>query len=302
MRLQRYTVEKGKGVAYLLLSLMVLATILVNAEFPSIILLVCLNLANGVVVWYAVWKAGFRGVRIEDYINAALNGSFWQNPWKIPSYIFEGIALNLTWMAYIIFSGLDYLPYAYLIPVIFAFELIYFPLRLHIKEESLILGLNLYDWAFILSFAAAAISVMVNGAGVIGFVAVIPIWIGVGLKSLYDAPKWISDPGKGGDSVMVQSTRQAVQKLASMGTLSNSSRAGILMLLQKEKLATFTDLLKVTGMPKSSLRSSLDTLQKAGYISSRIVISSYDRPRTLFEATGNGENALNEYTAFMRGL
>lgn len=302
IRAQRYKIEKGKGVAYLLLSLMVLATILIHSEIPSIMLLVLLNTANGGVVWYAVWKVGFRGIRVDDYLD--YEGKSWSSNegFKIPSYMIQGIILNLTWLSFIILSGTGHLAYSFPIPFIFALELIVFPLMILLKEEYVILNIEAMDWAFIISFAAAALSVLVNGVGVLGFVAAIPVWIGAGLKSLYDAPNWLPSNFGNEADLTSQTTKEAAHKLASMGPLSNSSRVGILMILQGEKNATFTDLLRDTGMAKSSLRSSLDTLLKAGFISSRVVLSSSDRPRTLFEKTERGGKAVDEYTSFMRKL
>lgn len=302
LRYHTYKIEKGKGVAYLLMSLMVLSTLLANSLFPSFLLLMVFNTANGVLIWYVVWRAGFRGVRFEDYEEFGKHSNQRFILLRLPLYVLEGILLNTTWLAYIVLSGMGIFPYASVVPLVFVFELVIFPLMLSLKREELVLELGIADWAFIFSFAAAALSVLVNGVGVIGFVAVIPIWIGAGLKSLYDAPNRLSAITEDSGNEVGYSTRDAVHRLASMGTLSNSSRAGILMILQREKVSTFSDLLNITGMAKSSLSSSLDKLQRAGLISSRVVISPSDRPRTIFEATDAGEKAMNEYTAFMRGL
>ncbi len=302
LKIHRYRIEKGKGVAYLLLSLLVLLTLVINNLYPSVLILIIMNTINGAVIWYAVWKAGFRGVRIDDYIAHEERGYLFKKHLQMPRYVKEGLVLNFTWLSYIILSGLGIEEIAFAIPFIFAFELIYFPLRFITKEDEIILNLGVADWGFVISFAAAALSTLISGVGVIGFVVVIPIWIGLGLKVLYDAPNWLESPLQTELNSSGRQTTETVKKLVSMGPLSNSSRAGILIILRKEKMATFTDLLTVTGMPKSSLRSSLDTLMKAGLISSRIAVSANDRPRTIFLSTENGEKAINEYTMLMKGL
>lgn len=93
-----------------------------------------------------------------------------------------------------------------------------------------------------------------------------------------------------------------LEKLSSLGPLSNSSRVGILIVLLGVKWATFTDLLLAVKLPKSSLNISLSILQEAGYVTLRTGFSSRDRPRTLVQITDLGEKAVREYALLMREL
>lgn len=294
LEIQRFRIEKGKGVAYLLVAIMVLVTLIVYSLVSSLLLLIVFNTANGVVVWYAVMRTGFRGVRIKDYPTSSKEGELVYKRDNLPLFVAVGILINATWLMYIILSAFNYTFYAFFIPFIFSFEML-FPLFRYVgKQDQLLIGTKVADWAFFLSFAVAALTVLIPGFGALGFAIAIPVWIGSGLKSLYDASDLSSSSIPISISA-IENTQEIAKKLSSMGPLAYSARVAILLVLERENKATFTEILMVTGMPKSSLKSSLTTLENAGMIISRVSLSSTDRPRTVLEITDKGRKAVREY-------
>lgn len=301
LKIQRFRIEKGKGLAYLLLSLMILVTLIAYSEVNSLLLLIAFNTANGVVIWYAVWRTGFRGVRIEDYLMLSEDGRLEYRTHGLPLFLAIGILLNTTWLVYILLSAFNYTVYAFFVPFIFVFELLYPLFKYMRKQDELLIGTKAADWAFFLSFAAAALSALIPGIGAIGFALAIPVWIGSGLKSLYDATAMAVGPLPSSKEVP-GNTKEVARKLSSMGPLAFSARVAILLVLEKEGRATFTEILETTGMPKSSLKSSLTALEKAGMVTSRVSLSSTDRPRTVIEPTEKGRKAVSEYASVFTGF
>ena len=93
-----------------------------------------------------------------------------------------------------------------------------------------------------------------------------------------------------------------IEKLSSLGSLSNSTRAGILIVLLALKKATFTDILTAVKVSKSSLSTSLSLLEKSGYIRIEHGFLRRGGPRTIIIITNEGEKAIVEYLDLMGEL
>lgn len=77
-------------------------------------------------------------------------------------------------------------------------------------------------------------------------------------------------------------------------TVHAPPRLAILTVLLSCQKADFTFLLTTTGLTKGNLASNLDTLEKAGYITSEKAAEG-PRPRTNYSLTGNGHEAIESH-------
>jgi DNA-binding MarR family transcriptional regulator len=90
--------------------------------------------------------------------------------------------------------------------------------------------------------------------------------------------------------------------LSSSGPLSSSARVAILAALLAFRRTTFTELMLVVNVPKSSLNMSLTILKESGYITVRKGFMGMGGPRTIVETTSAGEKAIREHLALMQNL
>jgi len=94
-------------------------------------------------------------------------------------------------------------------------------------------------------------------------------------------------------------TSSLIGRLSSLGPLSNSGRAGILIVLLGLKRATFTDILVAVKTSKSSLSTSLSILERSGYVRTEYGFFRRGGPRTIIVITKEGEEAIIEYLNIM---
>jgi DNA-binding MarR family transcriptional regulator len=90
--------------------------------------------------------------------------------------------------------------------------------------------------------------------------------------------------------------------LSSSGPLSSSARVAILAALLAFRRTTFTELMLVVNVPKSSLNMSLTILRESGYITVRKGFMGMGGPRTIVEITPAGEKAIRDHLALMQNL
>lgn len=90
-----------------------------------------------------------------------------------------------------------------------------------------------------------------------------------------------------------------VEELASMGPFSNPTKVGIMVVLLALRRATFTDLLMAVKISKSSLNSSLNILERNGYVNIEHGFIRMGGPRTIVKITEKGENEITRYLKFM---
>jgi DNA-binding MarR family transcriptional regulator len=93
----------------------------------------------------------------------------------------------------------------------------------------------------------------------------------------------------------------AIPSLTS-GPLSSSVRVGILAALISFRRTTFTELMIVVNIPKSSLNFNLAVLKENNFITVRRGFMGVGRPRTIVEITPEGEKAIREHLKILQNL
>jgi DNA-binding MarR family transcriptional regulator len=87
---------------------------------------------------------------------------------------------------------------------------------------------------------------------------------------------------------------ERIRELTTNPVLSNSARLGTLLSLYVANKLTFSDLLKITELPKSSLFAHLQVLEEAGLIRVRKQFT-VSGPRTIAEITDKGRDTVKRY-------
>ncbi|PYB67646.1 ArsR family transcriptional regulator [Thermoplasma sp. Kam2015] len=87
---------------------------------------------------------------------------------------------------------------------------------------------------------------------------------------------------------------QGIEDLANDPILSSGARIGILIALFGVGKSTFTDLLRSTGLAKSSLYMHLQVLEKHGLITVKTEFTRA-RPRAIVRITEAGMKEINHY-------
>lgn len=93
-----------------------------------------------------------------------------------------------------------------------------------------------------------------------------------------------------------------LSELASAGALSSSARVGIMLALLGVERVTFTDLLLVVKVSKSSLNKSVQILEDSGYVTVRKGFKATGPPRTFIQITEKGKTAIRSHLETMRRL
>lgn len=119
----------------------------------------------------------------------------------------------------------------------------------------------------------------------------------VGVKSSYEAPQALVQVLSGKDNFngnILSSKQEGVNlsELASDGALSSSTRVGIMLALLGVEQITFTDLMLVVGVSKSSLNYGVNTLADVGYVTVHKGFKTEGGPRTFIQITDKGRNAV----------
>jgi DNA-binding MarR family transcriptional regulator len=128
-----------------------------------------------------------------------------------------------------------------------------------------------------------------------------------GLKSSYDAPQALVQVlnDKNSFSRSLSSSKNEdvnISELASGGTLSSSARVGIMLALLGVGQITFTDLLFVVKVSKSTLNHSVNVLADAGYVTVRKGFKTAGGPRTFIQITNQGKSAIRIHLENMQKL
>ena len=302
-RILRFKSKIVRGVGYSSLSVSILLQLLFYELLQSLVLLIPLVAAGAVTVWIIEWKTGVRDISRMYQGVYLLTGRESRGRFVLPVYVMWGILLTSTWIFYIGLEVARYFQIANIIPFIFSAEMILSFIPRSNRRTGLLLDTKMEDWVFLVAFVAAAISVVVPEVGALGFAFAVPLFMAVGIKMLYSAPmEMIANTMGIGEDESSTSDAESVQKLSSMGPLSNSARVGILVVLLGPKKATFTDLRLAVKLPKSSLNMSLSILQEADYVKVSTVFTKSGRHRTIVQITVNGEKAIREYAEYMNRI
>jgi DNA-binding MarR family transcriptional regulator len=176
------------------------------------------------------------------------------------------------------------------------------------RSKDNILQRQIEDWLVVLTLPAIVALSVFHLSLVVILALIAPVWLGAGIKSLYQSPQSLyTELGSMDDVVKVPTATKApddrnLTELASAGVLSNSARVGILIALQGVERITFTDLLLSLKISKSSLNRSLKILLDAGYIIVHIGFKAAGRPRTFIQITPEGKTAIKDHLETMRQL
>jgi DNA-binding MarR family transcriptional regulator len=149
---------------------------------------------------------------------------------------------------------------------------------------------------------------------VLGFFQAIPsstvlvllllLFLLAGLKSSYQAPQEISQV-LGNDSFSRQplASKQesvSISELSSENVLSSFTRVGIMIALLGTERITFTDLMFVVGVSKSSLNYCVNALADTGYVTVRKGFKAAGGPRTFIQITDRGKVAILAHLETMK--
>jgi DNA-binding MarR family transcriptional regulator len=129
----------------------------------------------------------------------------------------------------------------------------------------------------------------------------------VGVKSSYEAPQALVHVLSDKDSFSSNPSSQKqgdtnLSELTSDGALSSSTRVGIMLALLGAEQITFTDLMLVVGVSKSSLNYSVNTLADAGYVTVHKGFKTEGGPRTFIQITDKGRDAVCVHFETVRRL
>jgi DNA-binding MarR family transcriptional regulator len=94
--------------------------------------------------------------------------------------------------------------------------------------------------------------------------------------------------------------KEELAELASSGPLSNLTRVGIMLALLGVDRITFSELLMVVRVSKSSLSRSLEILQESGLVKIRRGFGALGGPRTFIQITDSGKTAIRTHLETMR--
>ena len=139
-------------------------------------------------------------------------------------------------------------------------------------------------------------------------VSLILVFLLAGVKSSFEAPQELVQVLSAKDSFSTDplpSRKQddvSLSEFASGGVLSSFTRVGIMLALLGVEQITFTDLLMVVQVSKSSLNYSVNALSDANYITVRKGFKTAGGPRTFIQITDKGKVAISMHFETMRRL
>lgn len=130
-----------------------------------------------------------------------------------------------------------------------------------------------------------------------------------GVKSSYEAPQELVQVLNDKDSLSTKPASPprkqddvSLSELASGGILSSFTRVGIMLALLGVEQITFTDLMLVVEVSKSSLNYSVNALADAGYVTVRKGFKTAGGPRTFIQITDKGKEAMHMHLENMKRI
>ena len=129
----------------------------------------------------------------------------------------------------------------------------------------------------------------------------------VGVKSSYEAPRALVQVLNGKESFNrnvppPKEDEVTLFELSSDGALSSFTRVGIMLALLGVEQITFTDLMLVAKVSKSSLNYSVNSLADAGYVIIRKGFKTAGDPRTFIQITDKGKDAIRTHFETLRRI
>jgi len=136
-------------------------------------------------------------------------------------------------------------------------------------------------------------------------ISLLLLFLLAGIKSSYEAPQELVQVLNDKDSFSRESSKQdtvSLSKIASGGALFSFTRVGIMLALLGVEQITFTDLMFVVEVSKSSLKYSVNALADAGYVTVSKGFKTAGGPRTFIQITHKGKEAISTHLENMRRL
>lgn len=138
-------------------------------------------------------------------------------------------------------------------------------------------------------------------------ISLILLFLLAGIKSSYEAPQALVQvlserEGFGEPSTSSKRDDVNLAELASGGALSSLTKIGIMLALLGVEQLTFTDLMFVVKVSKSSLNHSVNALEEARYVTIHKGFKTIGGPRTFIEITKQGKKAIRTHLENMQTL
>ncbi|MGA3060492.1 MAG: transcriptional regulator [Candidatus Bathyarchaeia archaeon] len=191
-----------------------------------------------------------------------------------------------------------------------AYVLAYYSLVFSKKSADSVLPWRAEDWLVaVLSPTLLLLSFFQLINTTTYLVSLLLLFLLAGVKSSYQAPQELVQVLSDKDSFirnpLSPSRKQddvSLSELASGGALSSFTRVGIMLALLGVGQITFTDLMLVVEVSKSSLSYSVNALADAGYVTVRKGFKTAGGPRTFIQITNKGKETISMHLETMRRL
>jgi len=191
-----------------------------------------------------------------------------------------------------------------------AYEVIYYIFVYSKHSAESVLPWRIEDWVVALSTPALLLLAFFHLIDTTTYlISLLLLLLLAGLKSSYQAPQALVQVMNDKNSFTVEPMSSArrqgavcVSEIASTGSLSSFTRVGIMLALLGVEQITFTDLMFVVKVSKSSLNHSVKALADAGYVSVHKGFKTAGGPRTFIQITNEGEVAIRAHLEKMQRL
>ena len=312
----RFRARRGTGVYYTMLTtVVVLIAVLEGLSAPFYFLIV----ATGLLVMGILFLAGLAGMKRFTQMGLAIDLlEQEQNPHRRRhrlTRLLDGartIVLTLLPLAaavvYVI-TGSAILGSSVLIGYV-ASILAYYFLVFSRRNVDSVLPWRIEDWVVVIvppTLLLLFFFDVINST--IYLVLLLLTFLLTGVKSSFEAPQElvrVLDDKDGFRSEALDRTGKkgdvSLYELVSEDALSSFPRVGIMLALLGVEEITFTDLMLVVGVSKSSLNYSVNALSDAGYVTVYKGFKAAGGPRTFIQITDKGKDAIRTHFETMRQL
>ncbi len=311
LALFRFRARRGIGVYYALLStLPILVGIMGSLSSPPFLTIISV----GMLFLAILFLARFAGMKRFTQMRLALDLSEQtQNPQKRPNKLLEGartvLVTLLPLIAAVVFeiTGSPILGSLVLIAFV-AYVLVYYIFVFSRQAKDNVLPWRIEDWLVAVFPPILLLVYFFQAIDTTTYLtSLLLLFLLVGVKSSYEAPQALIYVLSGNDGLNRNSSSSkqddvTLSELASDGVLSSFTRVGILLALLGVEQITFTDLLFVAKVSKSSLNYSVNALADAGYVTVHKGFKTAGGPRTFIQITDKGKGAIRMHFETIRRI
>jgi DNA-binding MarR family transcriptional regulator len=301
LALFRFRARRGIGVYYALLSTVpILVGIMDTLSAPPYLTVISV----GLLVLTILFLASFAGMKRFTQMRLAMDLSEQtQNLKKRPNRLLEAartvLVTLLPLVAAIVFQITGNAILGSLVLIAFVVYVVtYYIFVFSRQAKDSILPLRIEDWLVAVFPPTLLLFSFFQAINTTTYLTslLLPFLL-VGVKSSYEAPQALvqvlsaKDSFNGNTSPLKQDNVN-LSELTSDGVLSSFTRVGILLALLGVEQITFTDLMFVAEVSKSSLNYSVNDLADAGYVTVRKGFKTAGGPRTFIQITDRGKDAI----------